>query len=512
MNRGFCNKCGKLVTAAPANREGQVFLVKDCPVCGATETLISADSGRYWAKHEIDLPAEHGGCALNCPHCQNPKKPNLVFVDVTNRCNLNCPICINNTPSMGFLFEPPLDYFDTIFRHFSTFNPRPAIQLFGGEPTARSDLFEIIRLARSYGLPTRVVTNGIALANEEYCRSLVRSRATILFAYDNDNPALYQNLRGSAKILDVKLKAIDNLSRIPEAKVVFMSLVAKGINDQDLPRLFDFCHERRRFVRGIYFMPLSHTWDPTVFPLASERITGEDIENRVAAAYPDEAVEFFPAGFLGQLKTLLKYLGAKPLPFAGAHPNCESSYLLLSDGEQYLPVNHYVRGTTSALMKSLMTAETRLAAREQALAGSSVGRFLAALRLKKALLRIHGTAALLRIILRHVRLGRLFNGSGPAKAWHALALVCEFAAGRPSRKVLPRHSRVRSTLQLIVLPFEDKFTLETDRLERCPSAFAYVNPADGQVKCVSVCGWSLHKTAVMREIMAARAATAAPPA
>ena len=223
-------------------------------------------------------------------------------------------------------------------------------------------------------------------------------------------------------------------------------------------------------------------------------------------------MEFFPAGFLGQLKTLLKYLGVKPLPFAGAHPNCESSYLLLSDGEKYLPVNHYVRGTTSSLMKSLMRAETRLAAREQALAISSIGRMLAALRLKKAVLRVYGIAAILGIILRYARLGRLFNGRGPVKAWHALALVLEFAVGRPSREVLPRHSRARSALQLIVLPFEDKFTLETDRLERCPSAFAYVNPADGQVRCVSVCGWGLHKTAVMREIMAARAPTAAAPA
>jgi uncharacterized radical SAM superfamily Fe-S cluster-containing enzyme len=84
-----------------------------------------------------------------------------VFLDVTNRCNSNCPICINNTPSMGFLFEPPLEYFENVFQQLSRYDPKPVVQLFGGEPTVRRDLFEIIRLARSAGLRPRVVTNGL---------------------------------------------------------------------------------------------------------------------------------------------------------------------------------------------------------------------------------------------------------------------------------------------------------------------------------------------------------------
>jgi len=55
-------------------------------------------------------------------------------------------------------------------------------------------------------------------------------------------------------------------------------------------------------------------------------------------------------------------------------------------------------------------------------------------------------------------------------------------------------------LQIIVLPFEDKGNLETERLERCPAAFAFYDPELDQVKHVPVCAWSLHKTQTMRRI------------
>ena len=113
MNRSFCNTCDKLVTATHEERDGRVFLVKDCPDCGPTETLISCDAERYFTKRSLDGEHEEpAGCMLKCIDCERKNQPSFVFVDITNRCNSNCPICINNTPSMGFLFEPPIEYFE----------------------------------------------------------------------------------------------------------------------------------------------------------------------------------------------------------------------------------------------------------------------------------------------------------------------------------------------------------------------------------------------------------------
>ncbi len=497
MNRSTCNTCKKLVPASAVEREGKIYLVKDCRACGTSETLISGNARRYQAKRSLDPGFDYHGCGLNCLGCRH-KTPNIVFVDVTNRCNLNCPICINNTPSMGFLFEPPLEYFDKVFQHYAAMNPPPSIQLFGGEPTVREDLFDIIRMARSYGLATRVVTNGIKLADLNYCRRLVETKATILIAYDGDNPDTYRILRNSEKSLQLKQTAIENIRRVGGAKVTLMCLAAKGFNDTELPSLFQFCHDRRDVVRAIYFMPLAHTWNRERFELEPDRITGEDIEQIVADAFPDDPVAFLPAMFLGEVPTLVKYLNIKPLPFAGAHPNCESMYMLVSDGERYRPLGHFLKSPVEDFARALRKVEDRLARRDlnvglvRAKGGKPTFR--------QRLLKLRTILAVSRVMFRHGRLSRVLKGRGIGKLWHALALPFALAFGRKSQNALERHTNVQGVLQIIVLPFEDRYTLETERLERCPSGFAFWDPRDGEVKHVPVCAWGIHKTEVMKAI------------
>jgi len=498
MNHGFCNKCNALVPARQEERDGKVYLVKDCPSCGITETLIAADAERYRNKRLLDSGFDYRHCKLDCLHCKHPKDPNIVFVDITNRCNMNCPICINNTPSMGFLFEPPIDYFDKIFRYFSRFDPKPSIQLFGGEPTVRDDLIDIVKMARSYGLPTRVVTNGIKLADPEYCRALIENRATILIAYDGANPETYRVLRGSEKFLDLKLKAIENIRKFKGAKVVLMSLLAKGFNDKAISELLDYVHERRDIIRGIYFMPLAHTWDKKDFDLEPERITSEDVEVIVNDAYPDARVDFIPAGFLGQLPNIRKYLKIKPLPFVGAHPNCESMYLLVSNGERYVPMAWYLKGSMIELGQGLMKAEQSLARRVRSQESSLFGGLLRRLRLQTPYLRARAALAVGRTVLRHARVGRFFKGRGPMKLYHAIALLLRLATGSRTKTALARHTTAQNTLQIIVLPFEENAVLETERLERCPAAFAYYDPEEDRVRHVPVCAWGIHKTAALK--------------
>ncbi|MBI4880342.1 MAG: radical SAM protein [Planctomycetes bacterium] len=494
-NNGLCNVCEQLVPARREERAGKVFLIKECPKCGENETLISSDAQRYFNKRVVDMETAQRKCDLNCVGCSH-KKPNLVFVDITNRCNLNCPICVNNTPSMGFQFEPPLEYFEKIFAHFGKYEHPPAVQLFGGEPTVRSDLFDIITLAREHGLAPRVVTNGLKLANEEYCRRLIESRATILIAYDGANPETYRVLRGNEKILELKQRALDNIKKIGGAKVVLMTCMAKGFNLQELPKILEYVHERKDHVRGIYLLPLAHTWDRKDFDLEPERITLEDLEIVVNEAFPDDRIDFLPAGLHDKLPTIFRVLRTKPLPFRGAHPNCESMYILISDGERYLPLSRYLKGTITDLAKALVALEKRLAPRAHALQerGSAESSFA------RKLLKARTILGLIGVGRRQFRLGELFKGRGPGKAWNAALAMTKMALGVKTKAVVDRHTRVQGFLQLIVLPFEDKTVLETERVQRCPTAFAYVDPEDHEVKHVPVCSWPLYKTEVMRGI------------
>ena len=103
-------------------------------------------------------------------------------------------------------------------------------------------------------------------------------------------------------------------------------------------------------------------------------------------------------------------------------------------------------------------------------------------------------------LLKNARIGRFFKGRGPVKLYHMLALPLSMAVGTRTKHAMARHTTVQGTLQLIILPFEDPSTLETDRMERCPSAFAYYNPEEDKVHNVPVCAWGLHKTNVMKMV------------
>ena len=258
-------------------------------------------------------------------------------------------------------------------------------------------------------------------------------------------------------------------------------------------------------------MPLAHTWSQERFDLDPERITGEDVEQNVANAFPDDPVSFLPAMFIGELPTLVKLLNIRPLPFAGAHPNCESMYMLISDGERYRPMGHFLKSSVEDFARALTKVEERLARRYHALAPvRAKGKKLS---FRARLLKLRAILAVFGVMRRHGRLGRMLKGKGLGKVWHAVALPFGLAFGRKTQRVLERHTNVQGVLQIIVLPFEDRYSLETERLERCPSGFAFWDPSDGEVKHVPVCAWGIHKTAVMKEIMnhyTGAAASAAP--
>jgi len=481
MNRGFCPSCGELVPASIEERGGKVFLVKECPTCGTEQVLVSADSVAYRNKRELDYGASAGACDLTCQQCSHQQTPRIVFVNVTNRCNMSCPICVDNVPSMRFTFEPPLDYFRKIFDHFAEFSPLPSIDLSGGEPTVRDDLFHIIEMAQSYGFLVRVVTNGLRLAESDYCRRLASTGAIILFSYDGAIPELYGLLRGKAEYLELKQRGLENLARCKGARVGIVTVVVKGYSYRQVRDVLDLCHRQRDQIGGLLLAPLAHTWPEGRMRPGLERITREEVEAAVERALGAREREFVPAGFLGRLPNLLGSRKAQNNEFAGAHPDCETVCAVVSEGDGYVPLSRFLASPLQRVARSLLAAEKRLA-RSAGVPASRAKLELAA------------------VVLRQVRGYRLTRGRGFRKAAHALALAVELARGRRLTEALKRHTRLKSTLQIRVMPLQDDATLQTERLARCPVVSAYVDPATGQVGCMSGCAWKYHGPALQRRL------------
>jgi uncharacterized radical SAM superfamily Fe-S cluster-containing enzyme len=501
LNFGYCDTCKQPVPVTHTIREKNVYLTKECARCGTSETLLSTDAEMWQRKRRLtgydQQPPGKGICALNCTTCKHhPQQPMLIFLDVTNRCNMNCPICLANIPAMGFEFEPPLEYFDKIFRHVSALRPRPGIQLFGGEPTVRDDLIDIIRLARSCGLSMRVVTNGIRLADEHYCKELLAAGPQLMFAFDGRSEHIYATLRNSAEFYHQKMKALENVHKHRKKKITIMSVAARGINDGNIADLVAMCHEFRGTIAALDFIPLTITWAPGKVENAQET-SMEDVEKMVAAAIP--GVEFVPATLLRRFATFLDYFNIGRITFGGAHPNCESVSVLISDGKRYLPLTHYVKRPMFDLVNELLLKDEMLGKKLDALKRNVLGSALTKLGLFNIVARAIIILSLLKIARKDVKVQNALGGKPLRKS---LIVALGLLRGKKFKHLLRQNTRMHGILRLMVLPFEDWRSLESARLEGCPAAFAYEDPETTEVKLMPVCAWPLLKNDILRRTSA----------
>jgi uncharacterized radical SAM superfamily Fe-S cluster-containing enzyme len=209
---------------------------------------------------------------------------------------------------MGFRFDPPLDYFDKVLQAVSEMRPRPVVNLFGGEPTVRDDMFEIIEIGQGYDLEMQVTTNGLRLADEEYCRKLCEARVGLRIGFDGRSRAIYERLRNNGAAYFKKLRAFENLKKYSRRKHTIFACAALGINDQYIADLIQFCHENRDIVSDLGILPLYENWKPGEFEIA-EQTTIEDVEKMVQNAVPG-GVDFIPAGMTHWLAVMRPFFTA----------------------------------------------------------------------------------------------------------------------------------------------------------------------------------------------------------
>ena len=489
-NLGVCEKCRKLVPARHVTRDGKVHIAKDCPQCGTTEALISSDTATWSRKREIWHydPTEGHECNVDCRTCGHLHHPRMVFLNVTNRCNMNCPICIANIPGMGFEFHPPLEYFERVLDGLARFTPKPTVQLFGGEPTVRQDMFEIIRMAQERGLRVGIVTNGLKLADPGFCKKVCESGARVLLGFDGRSPDIYARMRKNPGACEKKLQAIENLKQFSTRKHTIMCCVARKINDKHMRDLIDFCHENREFISNLHLIPLTETWKEGEFE-TDVTTTIEDVEQIIGEAFPGEKVEFVPAGIAWHLRRALAFFGSPRVTFGGVHPNCESYTILFSDGTRYWPVGHFLKRPLDEVVEESVRRAKAVDAKLERL---DPAKWFQRWRGRLIVLRTFG-----RLWLKALNLRAITKGS-PYIA--AARIVGGVMIGRKLKDQLRRHTRFNHILGMVVLPFEEAHSIESERLRNCAAAFAFEDPDTGEVRTIPVCSWPLFRDDVERKI------------
>lgn len=279
MNRlsevqSICPECRKPVQAWYTEREGKVFLEKECPEHGKYRALVSNSEVDYldWIKNPViniapkgpmTKGSERDECPLHCGTCENHLQTACcVLIDITERCNQHCPYCFaraetdaadEGEPSLEEL-EEKLDLLRDVGEEERPFN----IQLSGGEPTVRDDLPEIIRMAKDKGFEyIQLNSNGRRIAREKgYAKALKQAGASVVFMqFDGTRDEIYKAMRGEP-LFEEKKQAIENCRRAG-LPVTLVPTVAKNVNLDNIGDMMQFLLDNLSVVKGIHFQPVS---------------------------------------------------------------------------------------------------------------------------------------------------------------------------------------------------------------------------------------------------------------
>lgn len=122
--------------------------------------------------------------------------PDIVTILITKKCNFNCAGCSSSSPSYTRTFQGQELSSEEIKRFIDEVAWfKPSIYFNGGETMLRTDLFELIRHAKSKGLVTAFTTNG-SLLTEKNIDEILSSGLDFLSTSLDGRPEHHNAWRG----------------------------------------------------------------------------------------------------------------------------------------------------------------------------------------------------------------------------------------------------------------------------------------------------------------------------
>lgn len=149
----LCEKCYRHIPATLFQKDRGIWIGKTCPEHGYSEYMVEREALFYESLINDKQAYDAGG----------------YVIEVTDRCNLQCPHCYQ---------EPDNKKIDkTIEDIVAQVNTFPkdnySLTLAGAEPTMRNDLPYLIEELKKTGRSVNILTNGLKLSTESYCRELL---------------------------------------------------------------------------------------------------------------------------------------------------------------------------------------------------------------------------------------------------------------------------------------------------------------------------------------------------
>lgn len=338
------------IKAQVIERDGKILMVKDCPVHGHFEDVMSIDPaffrhleesfpGRDIRAHNDKKLHNHGSSTIT------HGRGSVLTIDLTNRCNMMCDPCFMDANQVGFVHELTWEDIKTMLDNAISIKPRRqmSVQFSGGEPTLSPYFLDAVRYCKKVGYNSvQAATNGIEFAQSaEYCRQA--GEAGLRYAYlQFDGIGNEANShRAVGNLFDVKLKAIENL-HANGVDIVPVTTIVNGINNEQVGRIIEFALDNPKKISFLSFQPVSFTGrdeEVTDERRAAQRYTlshlAHDVKNQVGMGEPTR--DWFPISFMSTFSDFADLLHGPQADWGqlscGCHPNCGIGMAMMIDKE-----------------------------------------------------------------------------------------------------------------------------------------------------------------------------------
>src|SRR6267378_3873853 len=322
------------IKAQIIERDGQVWMVKDCPLHG---------------HYDEDLH-KHGSSTVRYG------RGSVLTVDLTNRCNMMCDPCFMDANQVGYVHELGWEEVKEILDNALKIKPRRqmSVQFSGGEPTMSPYFLDAVAYARKIGYNSvQAATNGIEFAkSKEFCKKAFEAGMRYAYLQFDGIGNDANSHRQIGNLFDVKLRAIENMHEAG-IEIVLVVTIVNNVNNDQVGTIVKFAMENPKKIAFVSFQPVSFTGrDEDITPerRLRQRYTlshlAKDVSSQVGKVEPTR--DWFPISFVSTFAGFSDMVKGQESTWGslscGCHPNCGVGTALMINKEtkEWAPVPRFL--------------------------------------------------------------------------------------------------------------------------------------------------------------------------